>query len=681
MDASARWLNDYLEPPCTAQEQAAILTAHAFPVEQVESVQLEGNAADHRLAVEVTSNRGDCLSHVALAREIAAASGRSLKVRSAVNQPTGQMASALVRVINHEKVRCPLYTARVMRGVTVRPSPAWIQERLRAIGQIPRNNIVDCTNFVLFELGQPTHVFDLAKIRGNEINIRMARNGERFLPIGEGEKEIELTSDDLVIADARDTVAIGGVKGGAHSAVTNHTRDILIESATFDPVAVRRSSRRHAIASASAYRFERGVHPGFVNGAAERLVELILQTAGGELFEGSVADGASVPQQRQVAVRISRCASILGIDLPAARIIDFLSRLGLTPRAAGDVIHCTIPFERIDLEREIDLIEEVARLNGFDGVPVAGKIAISVAPPQPRMQAKGAIADLLAGMGYVETVTHSLISARAAEIFLPAGGQALHVADERARQEPALRPAIVPSLLRVRAQNEDQGVANLAVFEVASGYAEVNGAVRESRRLALVRDAGDQSSGLRALRGTVETIAGALTGDPGAVSVTPLEGIRWLRQGAQATLSLGGRTIGWMGVIDESAGATFGGDRPAMAAELELDALLDAYPPQRDVQPLPAFPAIERDISAVLDESLRWSRVHAVVESLRLDGLESIDFIGTFRGKQIGEGKKSLTMRLRFRSGERTLTHDEVDPQVGAAMRALEGELNATIRK
>lgn len=681
MDVSARWLNDYLDRPCTPEEQAVILTAHAFPVEHMHAIAMVGDIQDTTLSVEVTSNRGDCLCHLGLAREIAAASSRGLKPPAPANRATAADCSASIRVVNQETARCPIYTARIIRGVTVKPSPDWLAERLRAIGQIPRNNIVDATNFVLFELGQPTHVFDLAKIKGGAINVRLARARERFLPIGECEKEIELTPDDLVIADASDAVAIGGVKGGAHSAVTIATRDILIESATFSPVTVRTSSRRHRIQSASAYRFERGVQAGFVDGAAERLVQLVLDLAGGELCRGAVSDGAPLPQPRRVVMRVQRCKAVLGIDFPAARMIDFLARLGFQPTVQGDEIACTVPLHRLDIEREIDLIEEVARLNGFDGLPIAESIAIRVAPPQPRLQAKRALAEALSGMGYLETVTHSLVSEQAARRFLRPDQQTLRVADERAGAEPALRPSIVPSLLRVRKLNEDQGVSGLALFEIASTFVNQGGEPLERNRMALLSDVSDPALGLRPLRGALEALAAILAGDGTLLRVAPIEEVAWLEPGTGADISFNGRSLGWMGIVDAGVRAAFEVEAPVAAAEIDLEPLLTAFPPQRDVRHMPSFPPIERDISAILDDSITWERVRTHLDSLRLQLLESIEFVGTYRGKQIGDGKKSQTLRLRFRALDRTLTHDEVDPQVNAAMQAIERDLGGAIRR
>ncbi|MCZ6444831.1 MAG: phenylalanine--tRNA ligase beta subunit-related protein, partial [Planctomycetota bacterium] len=278
MYTSATWINEYLDPPATPEEQAELLTRAGFPFEGREAL----GGSDVRQDFEMTSNRGDCVSHLGLAREIAAISGRALKPPQPSAIATGPPAQQVVTVTNLEGTLCPLYMARVIRGVRVGPSPQWLAGRLRAINQIPRNNIVDASNFVLFELGQPTHVFDLARLAGPQIIVRTAKGGERILPLGEGASAINLSEEDLVIADAKCAVAIAGVKGGAQTAVTEATTDLLIESASFDPATVRRTSRRLQIESDSSFRFERGVHPGQVTAGAQRLVELILELAGGE---------------------------------------------------------------------------------------------------------------------------------------------------------------------------------------------------------------------------------------------------------------------------------------------------------------------------------------------------------------------------------------------------------------
>jgi phenylalanyl-tRNA synthetase beta chain len=500
---SANWMNDYLDPPANADEQADLLTRAGFPLEGREALSGTDVRQDH----EMTSNRGDCICHVGLAREIAAISSRTLKTPRAAPAATGPPAGLAVAVTNLEPKLCPLYTARLICGVTVRPSPGWVADRLRAINLIPRNNIVDASNFVLFELGQPTHVFDVAKLEGPEIIVRLATGGERFLPIGEGAEEITLTGQDLVIADSRVPVAIAGVKGGALSAVSETTADILLESAAFDPVSVRNTSRRLNVESDSSYRFERGVHPGQVNAAAQRLAEIILEVAGGELAEGVVFDGAPIPQLAEVTMRPDRCRALIGVPIETEQMVEWLARLEFRPRVEDGLIRCVVPVHRLDIEREVDLIEEVGRMMGHDTLPVRETIEIRIAPPQSAELGRRALFDSLVGMGFVETVTHSLTAGQAAEAFLLPETEPLRLEGETAgsgQDESVLQPSLLPGLLRVLAHNHDNGVRNLKLFESASAFVRSGEDHRERRMLALALDLERGDDGLRPLRGVVE---------------------------------------------------------------------------------------------------------------------------------------------------------------------------------
>ncbi|MHC4993194.1 MAG: phenylalanine--tRNA ligase subunit beta, partial [Planctomycetota bacterium] len=545
MYTSVRWLNDYLDPPLAADEQAELLTRAGFPLEETEPVDAED---DVRQDFEMTSNRGDCVCHVGLAREIAALSGRTLKVPQP-EPPTGAgRAADLIAVHNDDTAGCPLYTARVIRGVTVKPSPEWLKQRLRARGDIPRNNIVDITNFVLFEMGQPTHVFDLARLGAAEINIRRARPDEPFLPIGEDAREVKLTADDLVIADGEEAVAIAGVKGGALSSVTDQTTDVVIEAATFDPVSVRTSSRRHGIASESSYRFERGVHPAQIDAASRRVAELILELAGGELCADVIAEGEPIPEEHAVSMRPDRCRAILGVPVSDEEMIDALERLGFRPKTRGERIEATVPHFRLDVHREIDLIEEVGRVYGHDRIPIGDTIAITVAPPQPDEEAKRAVQDTLVGMGYVESITHSLMPEEDANLFLLEGQTPLRVDDDRAKAEPTLRPSVLPSLLRVRTRNLHSGLADLRLFELASIYWRDAKSHVEKVALGLIADIDEESSaGYRTVRGAIERIASLLCGPDATVEIVPDTTAPWLDPGGLVRID--GRMFGRLGVL------------------------------------------------------------------------------------------------------------------------------------
>jgi phenylalanyl-tRNA synthetase beta chain len=679
MRTSVTWLNDYLDRPASAEEQATLLTAAGLNFDG-------GDVADNGepwQEIETTSNRGDCLCHVGLARELCAMSGRRLKPPAAAPRAAGGPAAKAVTVRNHDPAACPRYVARVITGVKVGPSPEWLQRRLRAIGQIPRNNLVDCTNFVLFELGHPTHVFDLATLRGKAIEIRRARAGERFLPIGEGAQELALSGGELVIADAERPVAIAGVKGGAATAVTAGTTDVLLEIAAFDPVAVRASSRGLRLASDSSYRFERGVHPAELDAAADRLAALVLETAGGTLLDGAVEAGAPLPPMRSVRVRPARVASILGTPIPVEEVVRALDTLGFSPVLRGDAIDCTVPPRRIDVEREIDLIEEVCRIHGLDRVPMRETLAVRVAPVEPQVSAPRAVKSLLVGLGFVESVTHTLVSERSAAPFLRPGENALRVGDERAGGTPMLRPSVLASLLEVRRRNADAGIAELRLFEFARRFAlRADGSHDERPVVALLSDRpSEPEAAMRWMRGTCERALRMLAGRHADIRIDALPAERrapW--HSVEASIACDGRPIGTYGILAPAALATFGLEGTFAAAELELEPLWAGFPPDARAEALPAFPAIERDLSAIVPERAAWNEIESIARGLGLANMESIGFVGTYRGAQTGAGRKSVTMRLVFRAADRTLRREDADAPMAALADALVARLGATIR-
>ncbi len=687
MRTSVLWINDYLDRPADAAEQAAVLTAAGLPLDGADTAE----NGEPWQEIETTSNRGDCLCHAGMAREIAASTGRSLRLPPVSLAPSAERAADIVSVRNHEPTLCPRYTARVIRGVKVGPSPDWLARRLVAIGQIPRNNVVDATNFVLFELGQPTHVFDLATLAGSQIHVRRATAGEGFLPLGGDAKEIKLTTDDLVIADRDRAVALAGVKGGALASVTESTTDLVLEAATFDAVAVRNASRRHGISSDSSYRFERIVHPAEIDAAADRLAALIIEIAGGTLCDGVVADGAPMPEPRRITLRPARARQVLGIDIPTARMVRLLDTLGFSPTVGGagdaEVIETIAPPRRVDVEREIDLIEEICRLNGIDALPVSDTIPIRVPQRNPVERGTRDCKDLLVSMGFIETITHSLVSEKSASMFLGAGASLLRVDDERAGGEPALRPSVVTSLLRVRRHNEDQGAENLRLFEFASAFHYAGGTHVERPTLAMVADAPadarDAQGAYRFMRGSVERVLQLVVPRVSRIEFTPVDegsaaNTPWLS--AAARVRIDGRDIGAVGLVDAAVLKAHGIDRPTAAAELELRPLLAQYPPENAATELPAFPAADRDISAIVADDIAYGAIESRIGGLGLAHLESISFVTTYRGKQIGEGRKSVSLRLVFRKPDGTMTSEEADAEVARAVTVLKAELGAEIR-
>lgn len=671
MYASQAWINDYLDHPADADEQADLLTHAGFPLEGREDL-----PDDVRQDFEMTSNRGDCTCHVGLAREIAALSDRTLFVPVASPETSGASVDTLATLTNEVPESCPLYTGRVITGITVGPSPSHISNRLIARGDIPRSNLVDATNFVLFELGQPTHVFDLDTLAGGQIVVRMARKGEKFLPIGEDAAEIELDGTELVIADAEKPVALAGVKGGALTAVTDTTTNVLVEAATFDPVMVRHTSRLHNISSDSSFRFERGVSPGQVNEAADRLCQLILDSAGGVLAPGVLTTGTALPSREVVTMRTARCRELLGLDIDDTTQVSMLEGLGFEPMLSDGVITAIVPWHRGDIHREIDLVEEVMRMHGFAAIPVRDTLTIRPAANPTDHQATEAMTEALVGDGFIETVTHTLIGEREATPFLPAGCSLRRVHEARAAGEPILRPSLLPSLIRVRSHNADQGVNDLCLFEMGSTFRRTaNGDDLEMLELAIMMDVRNSDDGIRPLRGVIDHVARSIAGPDSTVIVTPCDDLPWLSPAA--TVSINDVQIGHIGRLAASVSPAGGS---YLAGAIHPEAFMHSDPPHRDAHRLPDHPAIERDLSAIVKESVHWAQLVDIAAALNLPHHDATEFVTVYRGKGIDAGHKSLSMRIRFRAADRTLTREEVEAPVESLIAALQEQVGAEIR-
>lgn len=714
MDISLHWMNSYLEPgDVSAQEADDLLTQAGLPIEG--HTPLKGG--DVLLDVEVTSNRPDCLSHLGCAREVAALSGRRLKYPEPGEVPTAGTVGDLLTLENREHGGCPLFTARVITGCKVGPSPSWLVERLEAIGQRSINNAVDITNFITHEFGNPCHVFDRAKLAGHALVVRHAEDGEKLTTL-DG-KVRTLRASDLVVADSARVQSLAGVMGGADSEVDEGTTEIVFEMATWDPVTVRTQARRLAINTDAGFRFQRGIDARTIADAAARAVALLVELTGGTLAEGELREGAALPSAQFVALRPSQVRRMLGISVPAGDIIAMLRSVEIGVEQLGeDELKCEIPPHRSrDLPREIDLIEEVARIKGYAAIPTDDALSVSITPPQADRLAVRELGRVLTGLGFDETVTFSFANPKKAAFFQPVGVDLAAVDEARRPDEPTLRPSPLTGLLGCRQANQAARSAapgTVRLFEIAAAFGQEpaagQGATKpglpprsiETRNLSLVMDVpgsadsvkrkfDDKQAGLRAMRGVIDTLVRAMHGTRASVEVVPLDkaadakvcpawdpaatGVVRINPAEGDAIELG-----CFGLIAPAAQQAFGLDVPVIAAELNMAALVCAYPPRSLAHPLPSFPHIDRDLSLIVDEGTRWSAIDAIVAGQSLDRLEACSFVGVFRGEQIGAGKKSVTLRLRFRDGDRTLRHDEVDPQVETVVTQAKNTLGAEIR-
>ncbi|MCC6909342.1 MAG: phenylalanine--tRNA ligase subunit beta [Phycisphaerales bacterium] len=674
MIITAHWLNEYLDRPLDIDALVDALSGAGFGCESREDLP----GGDTRLDIEITSNRGDCVSMVGLAREAAAVTGRQLRVPQ-TSRPEPVAASG-VPVENLEHDLCPYYSARVIRGVRVGPSPDWLRQRIESIGQRSVNNVVDITNFVLFELGQPLHAFDLAKLSGPKIVIRRARKGENLTAI-DGSK-LTLDESMLAIADAQRPVALAGVMGGLDTEVSSATTDIILEAASFSGASVRATSRRLKLMSPSSYRFERGVHPATVAAAADRAAAMIAELCGGQWDGNAIVAAASLPEPPVVAMRCDRCRQIAGIEIGNEAMVGILARLGLNPALDGDgsQIRCTIAPHRLDLTREIDLIEEVVRIHGLDQIEPRDRIEIDVVGLQESVQRRRTVEQALTASGFFEVVTFSFLPMKDAEAFLHPGFELLTLQDDRRKAEPALQASVLPGLLRCRKRNQDLGQKEMRLFEKAACFATINGEKAEQVMLGLCLDAPDRQQGLRAMRSALDAVATALLGPAGSVRVDAQD-IAWFEPGAGATVSIGDARLGIMGLLSRRQQANFDIETPLVVAELNFEALLALERREPALDTLSAYPSIQRDLSLVVDDSIPWMQIESGIETLDLANLESIRFVGVYRGKPVEKGRKSVTVRLTFRDPLRTLRHDEVDPQIAAVVAEMGRQVGAVLRE
>lgn len=695
MKMSVSWINRLLSEPCSPTAIERGLIDAGFPIEAKETV-TGPDGLDLQLDVEITSNRGDCLSHMGLAREVAAKLGLTLKPPSgtALNWSKSPTASVLA-LSNPASTACPRFTAHVIRGVKVGPSPAWLRLALESVGQRSINNVVDVTNFISFEQGNPCHVFDLAKLAGGQLNVRLAKAGEVLTTL-DGKKRT-LAGDELVVADRDRPQSLAGVIGGADSEVSNSTTDVVFEMATWDPVLVRRASRRHGVRTDASHRFERLVDQRTIHEAAERGVALIQQVAGGEVMSEPLSMGMEADAPMRVRFRHRRANDVLGVELASEHVARYLSSLGIEVEPlgrGGDERVCVIPAWRPDLTREIDVIEELARLGGLEQIRTAEKMSLRVKGLQASELARNAAAESLVGLGFFEAISFSFASREVAEMFMPEGLATVAVDDSRRAHEPALRPSVVPGLLASRKVNKDGGVERVGgvrLFEVSAVFGEAKGQSTERTNVGLLADVvfkgksasiGEIQSGVRLIRGAVETLVKACRGPRVKIEIEARPPhCAAFRAGACAGVRVDGKPLGYFGVVSEAALAAFGLTTPVVAAELGLDLLIEGYPGRSAIASLPAFPGIERDVSFIVPEAVTYASIEGGVAATGVKWLESCGFVGTYRGPQIGKGRKSVTLRLTFRDSARTLTHEEVDGPAAEVVGKLKTLVGAEVRE
>jgi len=623
--------------------------------------------------LEITPNRPDWLSHLGVARELSVFTGQPLSAPG-IPAPATVAAGPAVTL---DAPECPYYTLRKIRGVKVGPSPQWLADRLTAVGLRPVNNIVDVTNYLLMELGQPLHAFDAAKVEGG-IRVRRAAEGEPFLAL-DG-RTYPLGSQDIVIADDKRAIALAGVMGGEDSGVTGETTDVLLESAVFDPAPVRRTSRRLGLISDSSYRFERGVDPEMVASASARAAELIVQVAGG-IAEDVVLEAGTHWSRNEIFLRHARVRALLGVELTDQEIEDALVKVGLEKSSGGGDSAWSIPGFRQELTREVDLIEEVARVIGIERIPsdTAALFAPSSAP-DAAYDFVMAQRQALVGRGFSEARTSTLVSVADAAWFGPAVALKNPFGDDQSR----LRTSLLPGLLTALKRNLDLGAAAVRLFECGRVFSESG----EASRIALVatgplepprwRPTNAREWDVFDLKGLVSEWVGSEAGDlvPLADAPEPF--------GAALEIQKNGVRIGLLGLLNPAEARKLGASAAIVAAELDAGAWKTAASATAAMRPLPKFPGSSRDIALIAPLALTFGEVREAVMAQNEPLLESIALFDLFTdpaGNRLPADKKSLAFSLTFRSPERTLTTEEINAATDRLKAGLRDRLGVDFRE
>ncbi len=665
MKISYNWLKDYVNFYLSPQELADKLTNVGLVVADVKAFE-----DDFCLDIEVTSNRPDCLGVIGIAREVAAVVGANIQFPETNCTNADAEITKLVDIAVEEPILCPHYTARIVRHINVKPSPDWMQKRLRCIGLRPVNNIVDITNYVMMETGQPLHAFDLDKLSDKKILVRRAKTGEEIVAINGVRRA--LFHDMLVIADDKKPIAIAGVMGGRDTEVSDTTRNILLECARFEPRQVRRTSKATGIASDSSYRFERGVDPEGVDAASKRAANLIQEFAGGEVVSGVIDIRSERYEKKKIALRIDRISKVLGAEIKRSVASDILKRLQFNVlNEIDNYIDVEVPSFRGDVYREIDLIEEVARIYGYNNIPTKTSIGVRGSIKSKYEIIEDAIRQYLTGIGYYEVKTFSIVDAsplQSVNLWSDKGG--MDIANPLRQEESRLRTCLLPSLIHAKKFNMNHGVEQVKIFEIARVYLAEDKLPQEKTCLSILADTDYLS-----LKGVVELLL---------LNFGIVSNCEWMAFGGaslfnadkSAKIMLSDSVLGYMG---EAKGLGYK-TAPCMV-ELDIDLLVKMSAISKNYQPLSHYPPALRDLAIVFDEEVLWAAIEKCVAAAHISFLTGINFFDTYRGKQIPPGKKSIAFSLCFQANDRTLKSEEVDVALQKILDTLHKTLGAELRK
>jgi len=674
MKTTYSWLKDYVDIKLKPEELSHKLTMAGLEVTSLKKI-----GSDWLFEVEVTTNRPDWLSVIGIAREVAAITDKRLRLPAFSLQPSA-FSDPSVELI--DKRGCPRYTARVIEGVKVGPSPKWLAQRLESVGLRPVNNVVDITNFCLLEYGQPLHAFDFDKLAGGKIVIRKAKSGEKMTTI-DGDKRA-LDADMLIIADEKWPVAIAGVMGGLDTEVTAATKTVLLESAYFDPATVRRQSKKLGLSSESSYRFERRVDLETVPVCSDRATALIADIAGAKEISSLVDKGAKKVSTKTVSIDCNRINKFLGTDIPAAKMKSILTSLGLKPRGKSSF---AIPSFRQDLYREVDLIEEIARIWSYDKVPFRRmQVAASADEAMPfDMDMTNKARQLLVSFGLNEVITYSLTSAENTSLLEGKRNEAIVLSNPLSPELSCLRTSLMPGVAQAIRFNVNRKNIDLKLFEIGPVYSAKARGTCEQKRIAIAlcgnRICDWQQKKIPAdthyLKGIVESLLDEM--GVSNISVEPKQ-TPILDNAQSAVIKVGKEEIGFLGKAGIELQAKLDIDCDVFLAEINFSSLLKKIAPSKKFQSIPKFPGVARDISLFVGEDTPARKITSTIKEVGGKLIEDIDTFDYYKGKQVPKGQKSLLYSVKYQAPDRTLTNEEVDALHAKICDTLKTHLNAQIR-
>ncbi len=681
MKISYEWLQDLIEIDLSPKDLAEKLTLIGLELDGMHEV-----GGDSILDIETTSNRGDCLSHLGVSREIAAFSDSQLKLRNYPQIPQESITENLVTIEDSDL--CRRFTARIINGVKIADSPKWLVDKLESIGERSINNVADITNYVMHELGQPMHSFDFAKLQGKKITVRRAATGEQITTLDEVERKLDNTM--LMICDAEKPVAVGGIMGGFDSGISVNTTDVLLEVAYFDADNIRQTSNKLNLTTEASYHFERGVDIENLINASNRATELICELTGGTAGEFiDVYPNQYIQNEIKSGDLQAEVKRLSGLNIEQTKIDGILAKLGITKTDRNTYIS---PTWRHDLAIDEDLVEEVVRIYGYDKIGEELPYALSSGEYQPAEDRKKRLRQVLSTLGFDEAISYSFIDSKFDDMFEFVPGLTAEDVEENliTIKDPIIegavrmRPSLLSGLLKALQVNFNQQNKNVKLFEIGKVFAksdDEDNLPLEKELLSLVLT-GDEifEKKLQTTRQMdFYDLKGALDTSLNAVKLTDLEYssecIKHLQNGQSATVQFGGESVGTIGKLSSEIAAAYKFKQPVYVAEVDLQKLLSNAEEPAFYQSLPKFPAIIRDVSLLTERSLNFEDIRREIKSHNFELCRKVGFVTVFEGKGMADNQRSITIRLEYRSDERTLTEEEVEEIHQNILHALKSNL------